>query len=794
MRNSRTMVRPLLALALLSFIAPGGSPASEPELLDDRFRLSLFAEHPDVRTPVGCAVDPTGRVLVVESHTHFRPKGYEGPEQDRILALSDTDGDGRADKFETVYQGGTHIMSLAVGAGGRIYVATRSEIFRLHPIDKPTEAQTLVRLETPGTYPHNGLCGLAVSADLLKLYFGLGENFGQTVPADQPRGPRRRGARRRGARAGTSTATTSGIARSPGSPPASGTPSGSASRAKARCSPSITTPTPARRTACYTSSPTAITATSSATAAPANTRCKPGTASCRGRCPMVAGTGRGRLRHLTRRQRTVGHQLGAQPDRELHADPRPDVLHGEAKKPSCAGIRTSVPSPSPGTGTDRSISPTGVDRSYPLHGKGRVWKLTPKDASMTLPGQFPLPRETPEKSNPFAITKSISAYATLDGDTLSTWENLAEDQRVALVSSFYWKERDESEAILRAALADASPAIQIAATRVVADLGKGGFKDALSEKLPGTLDHAQLFDVTAAALKHLGAGATLDRESLLLAIVEDESRPAPERAAALRRIPPDSKHLTGALFVELGASDDPALRSAAAWHLVHRTKKDAAPLVAKIRAAPEADPAILADIEAVIDDRSAAPAPHPRLTPAQWLVELAGEPGDPRAGRRVFFSDKLGMCARCHTHGGYGRAVGPDLTGFGEDGDLGRLVESIQRTEQRDRTRLRGRDDRKERRRAKRRYPDAGDGSRRQRDRELRGRRRRTLRDPALRNRQPLALGRLADARGPRPEAERPGHARSRRFSQDSLRRAGTSLAPRREAGSDRITRRRGAA
>ena len=47
-----------------------------------------MAEAPDIVTPTGLGVDSKGRVLVIESHTHFRPKDYEGPERDRVLMFT----------------------------------------------------------------------------------------------------------------------------------------------------------------------------------------------------------------------------------------------------------------------------------------------------------------------------------------------------------------------------------------------------------------------------------------------------------------------------------------------------------------------------------------------------------------------------------------------------------------------------------------------------------------------------------------------------------------------------------
>ena len=70
-----------IALSLLS------APPEMPLVKDDRLQLQLVAEAPQIVTPTGLAVDKQGRVLVIESHTHFRPNGYQGPEHDRILLM-----------------------------------------------------------------------------------------------------------------------------------------------------------------------------------------------------------------------------------------------------------------------------------------------------------------------------------------------------------------------------------------------------------------------------------------------------------------------------------------------------------------------------------------------------------------------------------------------------------------------------------------------------------------------------------------------------------------------------------
>ena len=68
----------LLALPVLAL-----SVEPLPKSPDPRIRIELVAEAPNIVTPTGLGVDSKGRVLVIESHTHFRPKDYEGPERPR---------------------------------------------------------------------------------------------------------------------------------------------------------------------------------------------------------------------------------------------------------------------------------------------------------------------------------------------------------------------------------------------------------------------------------------------------------------------------------------------------------------------------------------------------------------------------------------------------------------------------------------------------------------------------------------------------------------------------------------
>ena len=172
----------IVLLLLFAAAACFAEESAPPRATDDRLTFELFAESPMIVTPTGIAVDREGRVFVAESHTHMPPDDYEGPETDRIRVFEDTDGDGKADRASTFYDGLVHTMDLAFHPDGSLYVSTRDRIIRLRDTDgdlKADEAEPIVRLQTSEDYPHNGLSSMefGFGGD---LYFGLGTNSGQS--------------------------------------------------------------------------------------------------------------------------------------------------------------------------------------------------------------------------------------------------------------------------------------------------------------------------------------------------------------------------------------------------------------------------------------------------------------------------------------------------------------------------------------------------------------------------------------------------------------------------------------
>jgi len=178
-----------LAVWIVTLLTQAGHDvpvSAPPRALDPRLVFEQIAREPQIVTPTGLAVDARGRVLVIESHTHFRPKDYTGPPADRVRLFEDADGDGRFERVSTFFEGMKLTMSLAFARDGSLFVATRSALYRLADRDGDGKADgvsatrlpaPIIRLDTPGDYPHNGLSGFAFDF-AGSVYFGLGENLG----------------------------------------------------------------------------------------------------------------------------------------------------------------------------------------------------------------------------------------------------------------------------------------------------------------------------------------------------------------------------------------------------------------------------------------------------------------------------------------------------------------------------------------------------------------------------------------------------------------------------------------
>ncbi|MGC6464813.1 MAG: PVC-type heme-binding CxxCH protein [Akkermansiaceae bacterium] len=101
--------------------------------LPEGMEINLFASDPMIAKPVQMNWDTEGRLWLVSSgmYPHIVP-GAE--ENDRVLILEDTNGDGKADK-RTVFADDLHIPTAVMPADGGAYVANSTEIIFLKDTD-----------------------------------------------------------------------------------------------------------------------------------------------------------------------------------------------------------------------------------------------------------------------------------------------------------------------------------------------------------------------------------------------------------------------------------------------------------------------------------------------------------------------------------------------------------------------------------------------------------------------------------------------------------------------------------
>jgi len=162
----------------------------------DKLQASLFAAEPILLNPTNIDIDHLGRVWVCEviNYRPFRNKdvivGRE--EGDRILILEDTDGDGKADKASTFYQGrdidsahGICVLPTPSGHGTRALVSAQGNVFFLVDEDGDLKCDRKEVLFTgiDGPDHDHGIHAFVFGPDG-KLYFNFGNEGHQIKDKD----------------------------------------------------------------------------------------------------------------------------------------------------------------------------------------------------------------------------------------------------------------------------------------------------------------------------------------------------------------------------------------------------------------------------------------------------------------------------------------------------------------------------------------------------------------------------------------------------------------------------------
>ncbi len=716
-----------LAVAILGFLVLSRITYAEtPKVLDPRLQLEMIAEQPDIVTPIGITFDKHGDLLVIESHTHHRKPDYQGPPKDRIRRFADTDGDGKFDTWSTFYEGTEATMSLLAALDGSILVATRMEVFRLRDTDGDKVAdkrEEIAHLETAGRYPHNGLAGLAMGPDG-RLYFGLGENLGEPYALVGSDGTKLSG----GGEGGTIYHCR---------------PDGSDLQ---RMATGVWNPfgmifDPMGRLYMVDNDPDSRPPCRLLHIVPGGdygyqfrygrTGVHPLQAwngELPGTLPMVAATGEAPSGVTWYHGHLWGTSWG---------DHRIETFRlGHDGAGIQATPQTIVQGDHNFRPVDFAIAPDGslyftdwVDRSYPVHGHGRIWRLSWKE---TPPASEPLElsqaevdatalRKVPsltalDAEDPYLRQAAVYGFSQhLDALPIDTWTQLKSgSQRLGVLEGLRWVSGNDGpekrSKLLSDALQDEDDRVRIFAMRWIADLQLKEFLPQLKQRLAEQTPTVREFPVLLSSISWLESGSIGGRneiveQSALANILTDENQSAALRTLALKLIDPQSKQLKDETLRSLLNSPEQQLARQAMQVLYLRGNDFAQQAAADIALDTDRDPQLRAMAIVGLSDRAdlhretleklagddnavvqreakrtlrtetvAEPTPPEALD--QWLQQIEGE-ADTEAGRRTFLSSKGGYCIRCHRYDGSGADVGPDLTFIGKRMTKRRLLESI---------------------------------------------------------------------------------------------------------------------
>jgi putative membrane-bound dehydrogenase-like protein len=156
----------------------------------DGLKVQLFAYEPKMFSPTAIDVDHRGRVWVCEAvnYRHFRnTENQPRSEGDRILIMTDTDGDGAADETTVFYQGSDIDSPHGVCVlGDRVLVSAGENVFSFRDTDGDDKAdeKTVLFTGISGVQHDHGIHSFMPGPDG-KLYFNFGNEGKQILDANR---------------------------------------------------------------------------------------------------------------------------------------------------------------------------------------------------------------------------------------------------------------------------------------------------------------------------------------------------------------------------------------------------------------------------------------------------------------------------------------------------------------------------------------------------------------------------------------------------------------------------------
>src|SRR5688572_7762046 len=177
----------VLLLAITGTALAQKSPdlAREAMVLHDGLEVTTFAAEPMLANPCNMDIDARGRVWITEGWNYRASKLR--PEGDRIQVLEDTDGDGRADKATTYYQGTEIDSALGICVlGDKVIVSCAPNVFVFEDKDGDLKADGKPKVVFSGIsgHQHDHAVHAFVFGPDGRLYFNFGNSGGQLKTPD----------------------------------------------------------------------------------------------------------------------------------------------------------------------------------------------------------------------------------------------------------------------------------------------------------------------------------------------------------------------------------------------------------------------------------------------------------------------------------------------------------------------------------------------------------------------------------------------------------------------------------